>query len=323
MQDRVSSRVIYTYSGQQALVVLAAFILLILAFKEGLQYLLVRWDTQEEYSHGYLIPLVTAYLIWQRKDLLKTLEFKPTWFPVIFVGIGIAVSAIGEISAIYVLIHFSLIVIILAMAWALMGWHAFKYVMIPLGLLGFAIPLPYFLEAALTADLQIISSNLGVAFIRLFGIPVYAEGNVIDLGVYQLQVVEACSGLRYLYPLMGVGFIVVYLYQVEFWKRALVFLSTIPVTILMNSFRIGVIGVLVDNWGIGMAEGFLHYFEGWIIFIACLSILVAEMWLLIKLASVPPVLPRHLVCLSALRCRARILNTAAVKFPNPSSPVLC
>jgi exosortase D (VPLPA-CTERM-specific) len=258
------------------------FILLLPAYWGGISELVTRWDEQEEYSHGYLIPLVTAYLIWQRRNLLRSLEFKPTWAPLSLVALGILISAIGEISALYVLIHFSLILIILSMAWSLMGWSAFRYVIIPLGLLAFAIPLPYFLEATLTADLQLISSKIGVAMIRLFGIPVYAEGNVIDLGVYQLQVVEACSGLRYLYPLMGVGFIVVYLYQVELWKRALLFVSTIPITILMNSFRIGVIGILVDNFGIGMAEGFLHYFEGWIIFIACLGILVFEMWLLNK-----------------------------------------
>jgi exosortase D (VPLPA-CTERM-specific) len=263
------------------------FLLLVFTFWGGISELVLRWDKQEEYSHGYLIPLVTAYLIWQRKDLLKRLEFRPNWIPVGIVALGIVISVIGEISALYVLIHFALIMIILAMAWSLMGWTAFKYVMIPLGLLAFAIPLPYFLEATLTADLQLISSRLGVAVIRLFNIPVFAEGNVIDLGVYQLQVVEACSGLRYLYPLMGVGFIVVYLYQVAFWKRALVFVSTIPITIFMNSFRIGVIGVLVDNWGIGMAEGFLHYFEGWIIFIACLAILLLEMWLLNRIGKRP------------------------------------
>ena len=232
-----------------------------------------------------MIPLVTAYLIWQRRDILKQLEFKPTWVPVGLILMGIVISAVGEISALYMLIHFSLILIILAMAWSLMGWQAFKYVAIPLGLLTFAIPLPYFLEATLTADLQLISSRLGVAVIRLFGIPVFADGNVIDLGVYKLAVVEACSGLRYMYPLMGVGFIVVYLYQVELWKRALVFISTIPITIFMNSFRIGVIGILVDRWGIGMAEGFLHYFEGWIIFIVCLAILVGEMWLLNRIGK--------------------------------------
>jgi exosortase D (VPLPA-CTERM-specific) len=234
-----------------------------------------------------MIPLVTAYLIWQRRDFLKTLEFKPTWWPVVLVVLGLFIAVIGEISALYILIHFSLILIIMAMAWSFMGWNAFRYVLIPLLLLVFAIPLPYFLEAVLTAKLQLISSNLGVGVIRLFGIPVFLEGNVIDLGNYQLQVVEACSGLRYLYPLMGVGFIVAYMYQVSLWKRVVVFLSTIPITIMMNSFRIGVIGVLVEYWGTDMAEGFLHYFEGWIIFVACLAILVAEMWLLNKLTKNP------------------------------------
>ena len=276
---------IWSYNPLVIFILAAGFLMLVPTFWSGLSELVLRWDKQEEYSHGYLIPLVTAYLIWQRRGLLKSLEFEPTWYPMVFVVIGMVIAVIGEISALYVLIHFSMILLIMSMAWTVMGWNAFRYVVIPLGLLVFAIPLPYFLEATLTADLQLISSKLGVAFIRLFGIPVYAEGNVIDLGVYQLQVVEACSGLRYLYPLMGVGFIIVYLYQVELWKRVLVFLSTIPITILMNSFRIGVIGILVDNWGIGMAEGFLHYFEGWIIFIACLVILLLEMWLLNKVGK--------------------------------------
>ena len=279
---------VWSYSNQVLALLAFGFLLILPAFWGGILELVGRWEKQEEYSHGYLIPLVTAYLIWQRRDLLKTLEFTPAWWPVVLVIIGLVVAVIGEISALYILIHFSLILIILALACSVMGWQAFKFVLIPLGLLAFAIPLPYFLEATLTADLQLISSKLGVAVIRLFQIPVFLEGNVIDLGVYQLQVVEACSGLRYLYPLMGVGFIVVYLYQVAFWKRALVFLSTIPITILMNSLRIGVIGVLVEYWGQGMAEGFLHYFEGWIIFIACLSILLAEMWLINRLSK-PPV----------------------------------
>ena len=278
---------VWAYSNPIRALLAIGFLLILPAFWGGISELVNRWDSQEQYSHGYMIPLVTAYLIWQRIDLLKTLEFKPSWVPVGLVALALVVSVIGEISALFILIHFSVILIILAMAWSFMGWHAFRYVMIPLGLLVFAIPLPYFLEATLTADLQLVSSQLGVAFIRLFGIPVYAEGNVIYLGSYQLQVVEACSGLRYLYPLMGVGFIVAYMYRVAFWKRALVFISTIPITIFMNSLRIGIIGILVEYWGQGMAEGFLHYFEGWIIFIACLAILLGEMWLLNRFSGNP------------------------------------
>jgi exosortase D (VPLPA-CTERM-specific) len=119
----------------------------------------------------------------------------------------------------------------------------------------------------------------------LFGISVFLEGNVIDLGTYKLQVAEACNGLRYLFPLMTLGFIAAYLFKGALWKRALLFLSTVPITILMNSFRIAVIGVLVEHWGVSMVEGFLHDFEGWVIFMACTGVLVVEMWALAKIGG--------------------------------------
>jgi len=172
------------------------------------------------------------------------------------------------------------VLMLLAAFLALLGWPAFKVAAGPLALLFFMVPLPPFVFNTLSGELQLISSEIGVWVIRQFGISVYLEGNVIDLGNYQLQVVEACSGLNYLFPLMSLAFIVAYLYRVEFWKRALVFLSSIPITVLMNSFRIGVIGWLVENWGIEQADGFLHYFEGWVVFIACLAILLLEVALL-------------------------------------------
>ena len=119
-----------------------------------------------------------------------------------------------------------------------------------------------------------------MAVIRLFDISVYLEGNVIDLGVYQLQVVEACSGLRYLFPLMSFGFLISYIYRGPVWQKVVIFLSTIPITVVMNSFRIGVIGVTVEHFGIAAAEGFLHDFEGWIVFMACLGFLLFEIWIL-------------------------------------------
>ena len=140
-------------------------------------------------------------------------------------------------------------------------------------------------DAELSFRLQLISSELGAFFIRLFGIPVYLTGNVIDLGNYKLQVVEACSGLRYLYPLLSLGFLAAYLFQAPLWQRALVFLSAIPITIVMNSFRIGMVGLLVDRWGTAQAEGVLHFFEGWVIFIACAAILAVEIWLLARFGS--------------------------------------
>jgi exosortase D (VPLPA-CTERM-specific) len=121
---------------------------------------------------------------------------------------------------------------------------------------------------------------MGVAVIRLFDISVFLEGNVIDLGGYKLQVAEACSGLRYLFPLMTLGFLMAYFYKGALWKRVLLFLSSIPITVLMNSIRVGVIGVTVERWGIRMAEGFLHEFQGWMVFMVSTAVMLGEIALL-------------------------------------------
>ena len=99
------------------------------------------------------------------------------------------------------------------------------------------------------------------------GVPVYLDGNVIDLGVYKLQVAEACSGLRYLFPIMSFSYVFAVLYRGPVWHKLVLLLSAVPIAVLMNSVRIGIIGVLVDRYGIGQAEGFLHFFEGWVIFL--------------------------------------------------------
>lgn len=252
------------------------------AYWDGLAELWRRWSIQPEYSHGFLIPLVVLYILWEKKTLIQHAVTGPLWSGLILLVVAMLMLVVGEISALYLFIHYSLIIFLIGASLLLLG-KATRYTVMPLLLLCFAIPLPYVIEVVLTAKLQLVSSMLGVMLIRVCQIPVFLEGNVIDLGIYQLQVVEACSGLRYLFPLMSVGFIAAYFYQVAFWKRALVFLATIPITIFMNSLRIGVIGVLVDNWGISMAEGFLHDFEGWIIFMFCAAILALLIWILEKI----------------------------------------
>ncbi len=271
-------------SVKQTIFFSIALLFAMIAYWGGLSDAVFRWNNQEEYSHGFLIPFVSLYILWEKKEQIKAAMGPPLWSGIAVILIAIAIFIVGEISALFLLIQYSFVMVLLGLSMVTIG-RATKYTVAPILLLLFAIPLPYVIEVLLTAKLQLISSWLGVEFIRLFRIPVYLEGNVIDLGVYQLQVVEACSGLRYLFPLMSLGFIAAYFYQAAFWKRAIVFLATIPVTILMNSFRIGAIGVMVDNWGISMAEGFLHDFEGWIIFMACAVILFLLIWIMEKLTN--------------------------------------
>jgi exosortase D (VPLPA-CTERM-specific) len=282
-----SSSIGWTRSREAFLLALVSISVIasIVVFSESLLELVRRWSTQEEYGHGFLIPLIVAWLLWARRDALVASLGRPSWSGAVVILLAAIIHVVGKLSALYVLSQVSFVVVLMGIALGLGGYSLLKVTFIPLVFLLFAIPLPYFVDAVLSYRLQLISSQLGADFIRLLQIPVYLEGNVIDLGVYKLQVVEACSGLRYLYPLMSLGFLAAYLFQAPLWQRAFVFLSTIPITILMNSLRIGIVGVLVDHWGPQDADGFLHMFEGWIIFLACAGVLVAEMTLLARFTS--------------------------------------
>ncbi|RLC98270.1 MAG: VPLPA-CTERM-specific exosortase XrtD, partial [Chloroflexota bacterium] len=271
------------------------------AFYGTIQDMLYVWGGKEEYGYAYLIPFISIFLIWQRKNKLAEIEFIPSLLGIALVVFGGFLLLVGSLAASRTLPQYSLIITVLGVVYALLGWKAFKLVMVPLALLFFIVPLPLFIFQALSGKLQLISSQLGVEVIRWFGISVYLEGNVIDLGSYKLQVVEACSGLRYLFPLVSLSFIAAYLYQAEFWKRAIIFLSSIPITVFMNSFRIGVIGVLVEYGGTEQAEGFLHDFEGWFVFMACIAILVLEMAILARIG------PR----------KQTLAEAFAIDFPEP------
>jgi exosortase D (VPLPA-CTERM-specific) len=264
------------------LLVLVSVLVALFAFGESLLELVRRWSVQEEYSHGFLIPVIVAWLLWTRRDALVASIGRPSWTGPALILLAAVMHIIGKLSALFVLSQVGFIVALIGIVLGLGGYSLLKVTFVPIIFLLFAIPSPYFIDAMLTYRLQLISSELGASFIKLLQIPVYLEGNVIDLGTYKLQVVEACSGLRYLYPLMSLGFLAAYLFQAPLWQRALVFLSTIPITIVMNSLRIGIVGILVDNFGPQDADGFLHMFEGWIIFIACAGVLVAEMTLLAR-----------------------------------------
>ena len=263
-------------------VVLSVFLYLL--YQDGIKHALSSWDSPE-YSHAYLIPPISIFILWQNYSRIQRSQFAGAWSGVLILCAGLFVLLAGDFSTLYVIVQYSLLIVLCGLVLSLTGISRFSIFLIPIFLLFFTIPLPNFLYNSLSAYLQLISSKLGVEVIRLFGISVFLEGNVIDLGNYKLQVVEACNGLRYLFPLVALGVITSYFYKDALWKKIVIVASTVPITVFMNSVRIGVIGVLVEYWGIDMAEGFLHDFEGWIIFMVCFAILLIEMALLTKLTS--------------------------------------
>ena len=233
------------------------------------------WMTAE-YSHGPLIPLISLYLF------LRELRQAPAIDPATAIdrrpGIALIAAALlfglfGNLVQIPDLVTYAFILWVGGVVLVVMGWQRGRQHQLPVLHLVFMLPLPQFVFWKLTIFLQLISSQVGVWFVELMGVPVFLEGNVIDLGVYKLQVAEACSGLRYLFPILSFSYLFGILYRGPFWHKAVLFLMAAPLTVLMNSFRIGMIAVLVNSYGIGQAEGFLHFFEGWVIFGACIAVL--------------------------------------------------
>ena len=266
-------------------ILLFALVVAFIPFYNVLAGLFDVWNLQPEYSHGVLIPIISVFLIWRERDALTRTAFQGSWLGMAPLLGGVAMWCIAQLSTIYVIGQYAFVLVLYGLVLSLVGPRVFARLKMPLLILLFAIPLPAFFANSLSLRLQLLSSAIGVDVIRLFGISVFLDGNIIDLGPLKLQVVEACSGLRYLFPLMTLAFILAYLFRAATWKRVVLFLASIPVAILLNSLRIGLIGVTVEYWGARMAEGMLHDFEGWVVFMISLGLLLLLAAVLVRIGS--------------------------------------
>lgn len=288
-------------------------------YADSLVFLFSRWFGTEDYSHGIFVPLISGFLVWQSRHRLREISKENSWWGLAVIALGLMLYVAGELSTLFVILHLSLWVVIVGLAISLLGIRGTKTVAFPLCYLLAAIPLPTFFYAGLSSKLQLWSSSLGVGCLQLVGVMAFREGNVIDLGPVQLQVAEACSGVRYLLPLTSLALLCAYLFKDKMWKRVVLVLSSVPISIMINGFRIGMIGLLVELYGNGAAEGFYHLFEGWVIFMMSFGLLILEMVLLGKLgASVP-----GQSWLEQLTWRNQVLDAAhEVGLKNPHGSVL-
>lgn len=242
----------------------------------GLTGLASAW-ARPEYSHGPIIPLLSFYMYLREMKAVP-----PPAAPVtdrtpgvLVLGGALLLALLGNLARIDDLVFYALILWIFGLILTCYGarrgvvfWPSVLHLV-------FMLPLPQFLYWKLNTNLQFLSSEIGVWLVALTGAPVFLDGNIIDLGVYKLQVAEACSGLRYLFPIMSFSYVFAVLYRGPLWHRLALLVAAAPLAVLMNALRIGMIGFLVDRHGIAQAEGFLHFFEGWIIFLGCVGLLFA------------------------------------------------
>ncbi len=245
-------------------------------FADGLDALFVAWSLPE-YSHGPLIPVLSALLFLRQ---LKSFPPEPgpirnRWIGVTIIVVSLAMAVLGKLSNISDVVAYATIVWVGGILLVGFGWSTGKHFWPPVLHLVYMLPLPGVIYYKMTTWLQFVSSELGVYFLRLLSIPVFLDGNIIDLGITKLHVAEACSGLRYLFPILSFSYVFAVLYKGPTWHKAVLLVSAAPITVFMNSVRIAVAGVIVEYWGLDWLEGFTHFFEGWVIFIACILILFA------------------------------------------------
>ena len=242
---------------------------------------------REDYNYCYLIPLILLYLFWENRNKWMKETSVPSWSGLLPLLPGILLYWGGELAGEFFSIYISSWFLVTGLLWMQTGWKKLRIMAFPLFVALFLFPLPHFLNTKLTFNLKLVSSELGIKMIQLCGMSGYREGNIIDLGFAQLQVVDACSGLRYLIPLFLMSVLMAYLYHAAYWKKIVIVLSSIPLSILTNGLRIAVTAILYQAIGPVAAEGFFHDFSGWAIFMVSLAILLAEIWGLSRIMPRP------------------------------------
>ncbi len=231
--------------------------------------LIERVSADEDFSYGLLLPLVSGYIVYLKWPKLRSQPWQPSWWGLAVMALGLGLYIVGKLAADLYSPPFSFIVALTGGLLLMGGWRIVRFLAFPLLLLLLMIPLPSMFTNSLTLPLQLISSQLAATILQAIGIPLVRQGNVIDLGSRQLQVVAACSGLRYVLSLTALGIIFCYFYQRRLWKVAILILSLIPAAIVANALRVAAMGI----FPVLQPEGFWHSFSGWLIFIFCFGFL--------------------------------------------------
>jgi exosortase D (VPLPA-CTERM-specific) len=241
--------------------------------------LLKRWNEQD-FTYCYLVPVLFVYLVYINRQSLKAVEMKPSITGAVILLVSAFLYLAGKLGSLETLTYIGMWLGIIGLTTLLFGHRITKALAFPFLILGFIVPVPAFLNRLFTFKLKLIASSLSVKLLQFIGVSVFREGNVIDLGINQLQMVDACSGLRYVYPLLLMGLLFAYFLHRQWWQRGLIVAATVPIAVISNAIRIAVTGLLTVHVSPEVAAGFFHGFSGWLIFMVSLLFLLIMSFIL-------------------------------------------
>lgn len=237
--------------------------------------MILDWQRDDNYSHGFLVPFIAAYLAYMRLPDLQFAEVRPVNAGIGLIGIGLVMLGLGWLGSEYFNMRASMVVILAGSTLFLFGWQVFTILLAPLCYLLLMVPIPYIIYDAAAFPLKLFVTKASVMSMKALGIVVLQEGNILMFPNITLEVADACSGLRSIMSLLALGAAYAFVMHSRTRDRVILIFSTLPIAVLTNCLRVIATGVLAQYFGSAAAEGFFHEFAGLFVFAGAVVMFVS------------------------------------------------
>ncbi|MFC1524313.1 exosortase/archaeosortase family protein [Thermodesulfobacteriota bacterium] len=253
---------------------LALFVLFLIVYFPVFPRLIHAWEIKPQSSHGYFIIPICLWLLWRRKEALSSLAPQATSIGTLFLAVGMFLCVTGNVLVADTVINLSMMFSLAGIIISCLGFVFFRTVLFPFVFLVFMFPVPDAVYLSITSPMKLFVSDIATFVIRMMGISVFQDGNILQMVNFKMEVVEACSGLRSLVTYVMLGVLMSDFMECQLWKKIILISCALPIAILINVIRITGTGILANTFGEQMAQGFFHEFSGVITFIIGLVIFI-------------------------------------------------
>ena len=249
-------------------------LLVVVLYAVNFAKLVADWWNDENYSHGFIVPLVFFWMLWRRRDELANSQLQPRPWALVIVILALLQLAAGTWGAENFVAHSSLLLLLCGITLYLFGNEVLRLVAFPIASLILMIPLPAIILYSITFPLQLLSSKFALKILDVVGVPAVCEGNVLYLANFTAGVAEACSGIVSLIALLTFVVLIGHLLKMSVRARCILAIVAIGVALAMNAIRIAGTGLIGNYFDARWAEGFFHFFSGWLLFVGSLVIMI-------------------------------------------------